>query len=242
MLLAMNHLAHVREMARTINTAATNAANAMLTITPTIRILLGTDSVTSHQLESVTDNLIEIVKTDAEKTVYNLTKQITYKLKATPNAGTDEEIKSTCIIVDVYTKNDPNPATQPNTPLPVLIPVRNIPTKAFEIETKNINHLAEALNLMNFMNHILLVNKTTIFEPPTSFTTMIENGEKDKDLWEEILEEIFNKKAVDIKYCGQTVYYLQFGPPHAPHFMGCNVKDQFILASSKKELFSRMSV
>jgi hypothetical protein len=48
MLLAMNHLAHVQEIARTINAAATNAANAMLTINPTIRILLGTDFVTSH--------------------------------------------------------------------------------------------------------------------------------------------------------------------------------------------------
>jgi hypothetical protein len=104
------------------------------------------------------------------------------------------------------------------------------------------NHLTEGLNLMNFMNHIPPVNKTTVFNPPTSFTTMIENGEKNKDLWEEILEEIFNKKSIDTKYCGQMVYYLQFGPPHAPHFMGCNVKDQFIIASSKKELFSGMGV
>jgi hypothetical protein len=71
---------------------------------------------------------------------------------------------------------------------------------------------------------------------------MIENGEKNKDLWEDILEEIFNKKAIDTKYCGQMVYYLHFSPPHAPHFMGCNVKDQFIIASSKKELFSGMGV
>jgi hypothetical protein len=70
MLLAMNHLAHVREMARTINATATNTANAMLTINPTIRILLGTDFVTSHQLESIMDNLVEIVKTDAEQTAY----------------------------------------------------------------------------------------------------------------------------------------------------------------------------
>jgi hypothetical protein len=34
MLLAMNHLAHIREMARTINAAATNAANAMLSLSP----------------------------------------------------------------------------------------------------------------------------------------------------------------------------------------------------------------
>jgi hypothetical protein len=69
MLLAMNHLAHVQEMARTINTAATNTANTMLSITPTIRILLGTDFVTSHHLENVTNDLIKIVKTDTEKTV-----------------------------------------------------------------------------------------------------------------------------------------------------------------------------
>jgi hypothetical protein len=71
---------------------------------------------------------------------------------------------------------------------------------------------------------------------------MIENGEKDKDLWENILEKLFNKKAMDTKYCGQTVYYLQLGPLHAPHFMGCNIKDQFIITSFKKELFSEMGV
>jgi hypothetical protein len=111
MLLTMNHLTHVQEMARTINAMATNAANAMLTITPTIRILLGSNFLTSHHLESVTDNLVEIVKTDTEKTVYDLTKQIAYKLKATPDAGTDEEIKSACIILEAYTKRDPNPPT-----------------------------------------------------------------------------------------------------------------------------------
>jgi hypothetical protein len=229
-------------MARTINTAATNAANAMLTITPTIKILLGSDFIASHHLGNVTDDLIEIIKTDIEKTIYDLTKQITYKLKETPDTGTDEEIKSAHIIVEAYIKNDPNPPTRPNTPLPVLIPVQNIPTKAFKIEPEEVNHLTEAMNLINFMNHIPPVNKTTIFEPPTGFTTMIENGEKDKELWEDILEEIFNKKAIDTKYCGRTVYYLQFGPPHAPHFMGHNIKDQFILASSKKELFSGMGV
>jgi hypothetical protein len=61
-------------MARTINATATNTANAMLSITPTIRILLGTDFITSHHLESVTDDLIEIVKADTKKTVYDLTK------------------------------------------------------------------------------------------------------------------------------------------------------------------------
>jgi hypothetical protein len=189
-------------------------------------------------LENITDELVDTVKIDIKKTVYNLTKQIAYKLKATPNARTDEEIQSACIIIDAYIKNDTNPPTQLDTPLPIPIPIQNIPTKDFEI--KNVDHFSEGLNLINFMNHHLPVNKTTVFKPPTSFTTMIKDGEKDKNLWDEILEEIFNKKAVDTKYCGRTVYYLQFGPPHAPHFMGCNFKDQFIIASSKKELFSRM--
>jgi hypothetical protein len=107
-------------MARTINATATNAANAMLSITPTIKILLGTDFVTSHHLESVTDDLVKIDKTDTEKTVYNLTKQIAYKLKATPDTGTNEEIKSACIIIEAYIRDDPNPPTCPNTPLPVM--------------------------------------------------------------------------------------------------------------------------
>jgi hypothetical protein len=111
MLLIMNHLAHVQEMARTINAAATNTANAMLTITPTIKILLGNDFVAAHHLENVTDELIKIIKINIEKTVYNLTKQIAYKLKATPDAGTDEEIQSAHIIVDTYIKNDTNPPT-----------------------------------------------------------------------------------------------------------------------------------
>jgi hypothetical protein len=236
MLLAMNHLAHVREMARTINAAATNAANAMLTITPTIRILLGTDFVTSHQLESVTDNLVEIVKTDAEKTIYDLTKQITYKLKATPDAGTDKEIKSARIIIDAYIKNDPNPPTCPNTPLPIPMPTgRN-----FEEEYENINFTAKAENLILFMNHIPPVKKTTLFKPPENFATIVKDGEKDIDLWEEILEAIFHSKVVETKYCGRTVFYFQFGPLHASHFMGRNWKDQYIIASSKKELFSGM--
>jgi hypothetical protein len=102
----MNHLTHIQEMARTINTTATNAANAMLTITPTIKILLGSDFVAAHCLENVTDELIETIKINIEKTVYNLTKQIAYKLKATPDAGTDEKIQTACIIVDTYIKND----------------------------------------------------------------------------------------------------------------------------------------
>jgi hypothetical protein len=112
-------------MARTINAAATNAANTMLSITPTIRILLSSDFVASHHLESATDNLVKIVRTDIEKAVYDLTKQIAFKLKATPDARTDEEIKSTHIIIDAYVKNDHNPPTHPNTPLPIPMPVKN---------------------------------------------------------------------------------------------------------------------
>jgi hypothetical protein len=223
-------------MARTINAAATNAANTMLTITPTIRILLGTDFVTSHRLESVTDDLIEIVKTEAEKTIYNLTKQITYKLKATPDAKTDEEIKSARIIVNAYIKNNPNLPTCPNTPLPIPMPTgRN-----FEEEYENINFTAKAENLLLFMNHIPLVKKTTLFKPPENFATVVKDSEKNINLWEEILEAIFHSKAVKTKYCGRTVFYFQFRPPHASHFMGSNWKDQYIIASSKKELFSGM--
>jgi hypothetical protein len=103
-------------MARTINAAATNAANAMLTITPTIKILLSSDFVASHHLESVTDKLIETVKVNIKKTIYNLTKQIAYKLKGTPEARTDKKIKLARIIIEAYIKNNPNLPTQPNTP------------------------------------------------------------------------------------------------------------------------------
>jgi hypothetical protein len=185
-------------MARTINAAATNTANAMLTITPTIRILLGTNFITSHQLESVTDDLVEIVKTDAKKTIYDLTKQIAYKLKATPDAGTDEEIKSAHIIVDTYIKNDLNLPTCPNTPLPIPMPTgRN-----FEEEYENINFTTEAKNLILFMNHIPPVKKTTLFKLPENFATIVKDGKKDINLWEEILETIFNSKAAETKYCG----------------------------------------
>jgi hypothetical protein len=98
-------------MARTINAAATNAANAMLTITPTIKILLNSNFVAAHRLETITDKLVETVKIDVKKSVYNLTKQIAYKLKATPDAGTDKEIKSACIIVNTYVKDDMNVMT-----------------------------------------------------------------------------------------------------------------------------------
>jgi hypothetical protein len=238
MLLAMNHLAHVREMARTINAAATNAANTMLSVTPTIKILLGTDFITSHHLGSVTDNLIEIIRTDTEKAVYKLTKQIAFKLKATPDAGTDEEIKSTHIIVDTYIKNDHNPSTHSDTPLPIPMPTgRN-----FEEEYENINFTAEAENLLLFMNHTPPVKKTTLFKPPENFATIVKDGKKDIDLWEEILETIFNSKAAETKYLGCTVFYFQFGSPHALHFMGCNWKDKYIIAASKKDLFSRMGI
>jgi hypothetical protein len=238
MLLAMNHLTHVREMARTINAAATNAANAMLSITPTIKILLGSDFVASHYLETATDNLIEIIRTDTEKAVYDLTKQIAFKLKATPDAGTDEEIKSTCIIVDAYIQNDHNPPTRPNTPLPIPMPTgRN-----FEEEYENINFIAEVDNLLVFMNHVPPVKKMTLFKPPENFATIVKDGEKDIDLWEEILETLFNSKAAETKYSGRTVFYFQFGSPHAPHFLGCNWKDKYITAASKKDLFNGMGI
>jgi hypothetical protein len=236
MLLAMNHLAHVQEMARTINAAATNAANAMLSITPTIKILLGSDFVASHHLETATNDLVEIVRTDTEKAIYNLTKQIAFKLKATPNAGTDEEIKSACIIIDAYIKNDHNPPTCPNTPLPIPMPAgRN-----FEEEYENINLTTKAKNLLLFMNHIPLVKKMTLFKPPENFATIVKDSEKDIDLWEEILETIFNSKAAETKYSGRTVFYFQFGSPHAPHFMGHNWKDKYIITASKKDLFNGM--
>jgi hypothetical protein len=238
MLLAMNHLAHVQEMARTINAAGTNAANAMLSITPTIKILLGSDFVASHNLQTATDDLIEIVRTETEQTIYNLTKQIAFKLKATPEAGTDEEIKSACIIVDAYIKNDHNPPTHPNTPLPIPMPAgRN-----FEEEYENINFIAEVDNLLVFMNHVPPVKKTTLFKPPENFATIVKDGEKDIDLWEEILETLFNSKAAETKYSGRTVFYYQFGSPHAPHFMGRNWRDKYIIATSKKDLFNGMGV
>jgi hypothetical protein len=238
MLLAMNHLAHVREMARTINTAATNAANAMLSITPTIKILLGSDFVASHHLQTATNNLVEIVRTDTEQTVYGLTKQVAFKLKATPDTGMDEEIKSTRIIVDAYIKNNHNPPTRPNTPLPIPMPAgRN-----FEEEYKNINFIAEVDNLLVFMNHVPLVKKTTLFKPPENFATIVKDGKKDIDLWEEILETLFNTKAAETKYSGRMVFYYQFGSPHAPHFLGHNWKDKYIIAASKKDLFNGMGV
>jgi hypothetical protein len=201
MLLAMNHLTHVREMARTINATATNAANAMLSITPTIRILLGSDFVASHHLQTATDDLVEIVRTDTEQTVYELTKQIAFKLKATPDASMDKEIKSTCIIVDAYIKNDHNPPTRVNTPLPIPMPAgRN-----FEEEYKNINFIAKVDNLLVFMNHVPPVKKTTLFKLPENFATIVKDGEKDIDLWEEILETVFNNKAAKTKYSGRTV-------------------------------------
>jgi hypothetical protein len=225
-------------MARTINTAATNAANAMLSVTPTIKILLGTDFVTSHHLGSITDDLVEIIRTDTEKAVYELTKQITFKLKATPDAGTDEEIKSTCIIIDTYIKNGQNPPTCPNTPLPIPMPTgRN-----FEEEYENINFTAEAENLLLFMNHTPPVKKMTLFKLPENFATIVKDGEKDIDLWEEILETIFNSKAAETKYSGHTLFYFQFRSLHAPHFVGRNWKDKYIIATSKKDLFSGMGI
>jgi hypothetical protein len=192
MLLAMNHLTHVREMARTINAAATNAANAMLSITPTIKILLGSDFVASHHLQTATDDLVEIVRTNTEQTVYELTKQVAFKLKATPDAGTDKEIKSTRIIVDTYIKNNYNPPTRLNTPLPIPMPAgRN-----FEEEYENINFIAKVDNLLVFMNHIPPVKKTTLFKPPKNFATIVKDGEKDIDLWEEILETLFKDKYI----------------------------------------------
>jgi hypothetical protein len=220
-------------MARTIN-----AANTMLSITPTIRILLSSDFIASHHLESATDDLVEIVRTDIEKAVYDLTKQIAFKLKATPNAGTDKEIKSACIIVDTYIKNDHNPPTCPNTPLPIPMPAgRN-----FEKEYENINFIAEVDNLLVFMNHVPLVKKTTLFKPPENFATIVKDGEKDIDLWEEILETLFNNKAAETKYLGCTIFYFQFGSLHAPHFLGRNWKDKYITTASKKDLFNRMGI
>jgi hypothetical protein len=238
MLLAMNHLAHVREMARTINAAATNAANAMLSITPTIKILLSSNFVASHHLQTTTDDLVEIVRTNTEQTVYELTKQVAFKLKATPDTGTDEEIKSARIIIDAYIKNNHNPPTHPNTPLPIPMPAgRN-----FEEEYKNINFIAKVNNLLVFMNHIPLVKKMTLFKPPENFATIVKDGEKDIDLWEEILETLFNNKAAKTKYAGRMVFYYQFGSPHAPHFLGRNWKDKYIIAASKKDLFNGMDV
>jgi hypothetical protein len=238
MLLAMNHLALVREMARTINAAATNTANAMLSINPTIKILLSSDFVASHHLQTATDDLVKIVRTDTKQTVYKLTKQVAFKLKATPDAGMDEEIKSTRIIIDAYIKNNHNPPTCPNTPLPIPMPA----SRNFEEEYENINFIAEVDNLLVFMNHVPLVKKTTLFKLPENFATIVKDGEKDIDLWEEILETLFNNKAAETKYVGRMVFYYQFGSPHAPHFLGCNWKDKYIIATSKKDLFNGMGV
>jgi hypothetical protein len=164
-------------MARTINTAATNTANAMLTITPTIKILLGNNFVAAHHLKNITDKLVETVKIDVKKGVYNLTKQIAYKLKTTPDAGTDEEIQSAHIIIDAYLKHDTKTAspTQPSTPLP--IPIHNYQ----EIEYENLNHITKSDNLLVFMNHVPPVKKTTLFKPLTDFTTIVKDREKDEN-------------------------------------------------------------
>jgi hypothetical protein len=160
-------------------------------------------------------------------------------LKATPDAGTDEEIKFAHIMVDTYIKdNNHNPPTRPNTPLPIPMPTgRN-----FEEEYKNINFTTKAENLLLFMNHIPPVKKTTLFKPPENFATIVKDGEKDIDLWEEILETIFNSKAPETKYSGCTIFYFQFGSLHTPHFMGHNWKDKYIIAASKKDLFNGMGI
>jgi hypothetical protein len=106
------------------------------------------------------------------------------------------------------------------------------------MEYRNLNHVTEADNLLIFMNHIPPIKKTTLFKPPADFNTIVKDREKDENHWEEILEEIFNKKAIETKYCSRIVFYFQFRPPHASHFMGRNYKDQYIITSTKKDLFS----
>jgi hypothetical protein len=103
----------------------------------------------------------------------------------------------------------------------------------FEAKYENINFTAKAENLILFMNHVPPVKKTTLFKPPKNFATIVKDGEKDINLWEEILEAIFHSKAVETKYCGRTVFDFQFGPLHASHFMGCNWKDQYIITPRK---------
>jgi hypothetical protein len=52
------------------------------------------------------------------------------------------------------------------------------------------------------MNHVPPVKKTTLFKLPENFATIVKDGKKDVDLWEEILETIFKSKVVETKYCG----------------------------------------
>jgi hypothetical protein len=73
-----------------------------------------------------------------------------------------------------------------------------------------------------FTLKVVTVKKTTLFKLPENFGTIVKDSKKDIDLWEEILEAIFHSKAVETKYCGRTVFYFQFGPLHASHFMGRN--------------------
>jgi hypothetical protein len=62
-------------MARTINATATNAANAMLSITPTIRILLGSDfMLNKYRLDAEIAHdifIVDIVSTDAYLLAHN---------------------------------------------------------------------------------------------------------------------------------------------------------------------------
>jgi hypothetical protein len=106
MLLAMNHLAHVHEITRTINAALTNVANALVAITPTIRILLGSNFVTMACPDIMLGKLVDTVKGDIKHGTYELTKKIMNKLKETPEAGSDEEINTAQIIVKAYLKGD----------------------------------------------------------------------------------------------------------------------------------------
>jgi hypothetical protein len=80
--------------------------------------------VTMACLDIMLGELVDTVKGDIKHGTYELTKKIAYKLKETPEVGSDEEINAAWIIVEAYLQgnNKTPPPTFQHPLFPYLLP------------------------------------------------------------------------------------------------------------------------
>ncbi|KAF7779139.1 hypothetical protein Agabi119p4_3484 [Agaricus bisporus var. burnettii] len=170
----LTNLAHVRNMGTTLNTVATNASTALVSIQPIFNKTVK-DMETQKQLDRLVDNARELSLVRIEAKVHDISIKLALMLRAMPEVGTQDQINYSTTVLKAYLGDTSDVPTRQNSPLPVRIKSPSpFPTLINEDDLRmKANFNVEAVCLKAFLKAYEPPTEPTPFTPPKDYTTIV---------------------------------------------------------------------
>ncbi|XP_006463893.1 hypothetical protein AGABI2DRAFT_120681 [Agaricus bisporus var. bisporus H97] len=251
LLMSIQALANIRQFAKYISSTIISATSTVIKVNPYIQNLIGDSATVTRHMHAIMETLQAGTQWDIEFSTVKVCIALAQALKQLPDEGNQNEIDATHAIANAYLSL-PHPApTRNNSPEP--LPIRSQPPSS---EHKNINNSIpkhpkantpiddigeDAHRLIEFMKTVSPYLTPDEFLPPTNYTTFIHKGEENLSYWNDILTRVMKKNYQEGKYRGSSVGYAELGVPNAPHFLGVDYNNKFIIANTKKALFGAIA-